>query len=117
VGDHLATAQKRYAFDNNIRAAVNSHADAMESLKKIDLPPELGQGLGKPEAVAPARNVPTFPGPVGRWGGSTTGARPDPDVIISDQPDRKMSRIEGEAAFKKAFRRTLKEGRVLSFGR
>jgi hypothetical protein len=117
VGGHLAAAKARYPFDNNVRGAASSYEAAIESLKKIDLPPDLEQGSGKPEALAPPRDAPTFPGPQGRWNGTTTGARPDPDIITSDQPDRKMSRIDYDAAFKKEFRQTLKDGHVVRFGR
>jgi hypothetical protein len=117
AGEHLAAAQKRYAFDNNIRGAVKSHADAMECLAKIDFPdqdtiPSLPRPSGKPEpADANERDQETFRGPIGRWGGETTGARPDPDVVTSDQPGRKMSRADANDAFAKAF---TPEGRARS---
>ena len=72
---------------------------------------KLEQGPGKPKPVALPRNVPTFPGPEGRWGGTTTGARSDPDVVTSDQPGRKMSRADANDAFAKAF---TPEGRARS---
>lgn len=109
AGEHLAAAQKRYTFDNNIRGAVKSHADAMECLAKIDLPdqdtiPSLPLPSGKPEpADANERNQETFRGPIGRWGGETTGARPDPNLVTAHEPGRKMNRAEANAEFAKNF--------------
>jgi len=117
AGEHLAAAQKRYAFDNNIRGAVKSHADAMECMAKIDLPdqntiPSPSRPSSKPEpADANERGQETFRGPIGRWGGPTTGARPDPDVVTSHEPGRKMSRADANDAFAKAF---TPEGRARS---
>ncbi len=109
--------KNEYTFDNNIRGAVKSHADAMECFAKIDLPdqdtiPSLPLPSGKPEpADANERNQETFRGPIGRWGGETTGARPDPNLVTAHEPGRKMSRADANDAFAKAF---TPEGRARS---
>ena len=111
AGEHLTAAKSRYPFDNNVRGAVTSHEAAIECLKKIDLPPgdadvpNLPNRAGnKPESAdANERGQETFRGPIGRWAGETTGARPDPNLVTAHEPGRKMSRAEANDAFAKAF--------------
>jgi hypothetical protein len=57
----------------------------------------------KPEpADADERGRETFPGPVGRFGGSINHDGSGPRVTATE-PERKMTRAESQDAFKKAF--------------